>query len=253
MSTEYYPKYGNIHIEDLLTACPEIEVESHDGDEVIKLGRSYIHFSMDDDLTIGWFKRYGGNYFGEFANLVNERLGVEFISEYEEREEMYQQYEADEKEAMEKAYPEMDKESKLFEITETKRHLEEDYKKSHKKRMEKIEKDCKIDPTSTIGLKDIVNEILEKNRNVNVEKLEPKRFYKGVFRLFSQLPLENFIDADDDSFDNAIVLYKEFLQSEFNGVWGFVTFDDEVLAMNKWLEHTYTWTSKRISSNNAPF
>ena len=253
MSTEYYPKNGRIHIEDLLTACPEIEIESHGGDEVIKLGRSYIHFHIDDDLTIGWFKRYFGNYFGEFANLVTERLGFEFISEHQEREEMYQQFEADEKEAMEKAYPEMDKDRKEFEITETKRHLEEDYKKSHKKRMEKIEKDCKIDPTSTIGLKDIVNEILEKNRNVNVEKLEPKRFYKGVFRLFSQLPLENFIDADDDSFDNAIVLYKEFLQSEFNGVWGFVTFDDEVLAMNKWLEHTYTWTSKRISSNNAPF
>ena len=218
---EYYPvgprtadvDHG-IFIRTLWDKCPEFEIETKISDECIDDVISYknqnLYFIMDDQDIIHQFFCYETDEPHPVIELICERLKVDWVKRVDYKKLV-------------------DKDSKLPNYT--------------------------LDPNvrtidNKFGTKDLANLVLQKNRASQQEKLEPRQFYSGVFRMFCQINTKPVLDTDE-IWEASIVLYREFLISKHNK--SSFNKSEEISQINDFLDDTIAWAKEKSKADELPF
>ena len=192
-----------IWIRTLMDKCPEFDIETDISknkvvEGIISYHNSKLYFLMDEDEIIHNFSCKGDDKNHPIIELICKRLEVDWVK----------------KEDYEKLVDE-DKNLSNYALSPNYFKVEGNF--------------------DTIDLADLVQ---EKNRATQREKLEPRMFYRGVFRMFCQINQKPVYDTDE-IWEASIVLYREFLCSKYNKS----SFDrnDEISQINDFLNETVEW------------
>ena len=98
--------------------------------------------------------------------------------------------------------------------------------------------------------KALADAVQTKNRANQLEKLEPRQFYAGVFRMFCQINTKPVHDTDE-IWSASIVLYREFLVSKYNK--SSFNKSEELSQINDFLNDTIQWAENELCSSELPF